>query len=186
MLVDLTTNLLNYVRHNNLVSPVLLTFTSKYSKNLQGKFRLLRRWQEFRTLMTTKLPYREYRFNPICWSIEESENSVHLHCIAEGQVNARALNHAWVSLNRHDLGKVDVRQGGTYKTYLKYIFKSVENPSKLLPRFIGHFVTLRQQGYYTLENNHVLTKKRKRNRLGQFARSLRDLTTNEHTNNTSA
>lgn len=123
------------------------TFTSKYTKSLEGKFRLLRRWQQFRILMTTTLPYREYRFVPIAWVIEYSENSVHLHCLVNGKVNARALNHAWVSLNRHDLGKVFVSSPGedsSPRAILNYMYKSY---STRLDKFLGHFLILKSEDF---------------------------------------
>ncbi len=118
------------------------TFTSKYTRNLQGKFRLLRRWKEFRILMTATLPYREYQFIPLAWVIEYSENAVHLHCAVDGKIDVRVLNHAWISLNRHDLGKVFVSPQGDNSSLVKIVDYMYKSYTTRLDKFCGHFLTL--------------------------------------------
>ncbi len=163
--------LLDYVSYTDLANPHLVTFTSKYTKSLSGKFRLLRRWKQYRLLMTSALPYREYHFQPIAWAMEYSENAVHLHCISEGSTSVRVLNHSWISLNRHDLGNVDIRRFDSYDNAFRYAFKDYIHQPKLIDKFIGHFVTLRSQGLNTYQFITKQGTKRKRNRLGQFART---------------
>ncbi len=132
------------VEESHIVSstPVLATFTSFYPNTLRGKFLILRAWQKFTNIMRSKLPYREYGFRPIAWSIESSENTVHIHCVLLQHISLRALTHAWKGINRHDLGKIDIRGFSTFQEAISYTYKDYLEPNRL-SRFFGHFAFLK-------------------------------------------
>ncbi len=158
----------DYISESALVKPILVTFTSKYPATLRGKFMLLRRWKQYRLLMTSRLPWREYHWDPIFWAMEYSENTVHIHCVAEGQTSSRVLNHSWLSLNRHDLGKVDVRPLKDYETGLEYSMKDYNHDTSRIDKFLGHFVMLKPQRLYNQTITPTIGKKRKRDQTGRF------------------
>ena len=148
MIERLMSNLLEYMRDEYTPVPVLATFTSKFPRSLKGKFLLLRYWKKFYLKMTTELPYREYSYSPLAYAFEYSENAVHCHAALMGNVNSRAINHAWRDLNLHDLGRVDIRPFDTYKSLLSYVFKGYL-PGGVKDKFIGHYAFLQSERFST-------------------------------------
>ncbi len=74
----------------------------------------------------------------MCWSIEESENSVHVHALYSSYVALRTHQTLWNTIHLHDLGRAYVSTGGTWDQYIEYIHKSFDHIS----RFFGHYVIL--------------------------------------------
>ena len=148
MIEQFMSNLVTHVLRAKYKDPILITFASKYPARLRGKFMLLKRWKAFILRMQTELPYREYNFRPIAWAMEYSENAVHIHCVARLRISSRVLNHAWVSLNRHDLGKVDIRPLDAFEQGFRYAFKGYLKNSQKLDKFIGHYEMIIPKGIY--------------------------------------
>ncbi len=140
--------LLDYVEDKNYIDPVMITFTTKFNKGFKGRFLTLRYWKDFNFKMMTSLPYREYRWNPIAWVLEESENKVHIHVIHDGIMNVKLSQELWTKLNRHDLGRVFATVQDTYEIAFNYILKDYMDEDKPVDKFFGLFVTLRPQGIY--------------------------------------
>ncbi len=144
-MIDALQAMLSYYAYDNdLKNPVMITLTTKFPNTLRGKFLTLRYWNEFRTKMATKLPYREYHFYPIVSSFEFSQNAVHIHVICEDVTNVNVIQHAWTELNRYDLGSVYANHLDTFEAGFEYALK--EYQGKPLDKFFGLYVTLHPEG----------------------------------------
>lgn len=133
---------------NDLKDPVMITFTTRFPPTLRGKFLTLRWWDRFRSDMATKLPYREYHFQPIISSMEFSENAVHIHVIADDITNVNILQELWTKLNRHDLGSVYANMLDNFESGFDYIMKEYVAADIGLDKFFGLYVKLHPEGIY--------------------------------------
>ncbi len=127
----------NHVRDPFPQEPFMVTYTTLLSKRLKAKFTLLRYWKKFVFEGISKLPFRESYASPVCWSIEESESSVHVHALYSSWVALRTHQTLWNTIHLHDLGRCYVTTGGSWDEYIEYIHKSFDHIS----RFFGHYVT---------------------------------------------
>ncbi len=135
---DYVQRLKNYAKYTFSDKPIMVTYTSLLSNRLKAKFTLLRYWKQFVHQGTTRLPFRESYSRPMCWSIEESKNSVHVHALYGSYVALRTHQKLWNTIHLHDLGSCYVSTGETWDNYIEYIHKSFDHIS----RFFGHYSNL--------------------------------------------
>lgn len=135
-LLNYLQRLKNYVRDNNSNKPVMVTYTTLLSKSLKAKFTLRRYWIHMVNVGLSNKKFRSSYSPPICWSIEESEKSVHVHALYDGFQALRTHQTIWNTIHLHDVGRAYVSTGEDWGIYIDYIHKSFARINK----FFGHFV----------------------------------------------
>ncbi len=125
----------SHVSYTYSEKPFMATYTTQLSNRLKAKFTLVLMFKKFVTAGTTMLQFRESYRSPVCWAIEESENSVHVHALYDTWVALRTHQALWNTIGIHDVGRVHVSSGEEWENYIDYIHKSFDHMS----RFFGHF-----------------------------------------------
>ncbi len=116
-------------------TPTMVTYTTTLSNRLKAKFVLRQYFIRYVNLMRSRLPFRQTYRLPVCWAIEESENSVHVHALYGTWVPLRSHEKGWNMIDPLDTGKAYVTTGADWEKYIDYIHKSYDHIS----RFIGHY-----------------------------------------------
>ena len=150
-LLDYIQSLKDYVSYNNYKTPVMVTYTTTLSNSLKAKFTVKRMFMKMINTGRSKLPFRETYAPPVCWSIEESVASVHVHALYDGWQALRTHQTIWNTVHLHDTGRAYVSSERVWNDYIDYIHKSFVHINK----FFGHFVALRKKTYISRKHNMI-------------------------------
>jgi len=142
---DMKQKLLNYVKSNYPMDPVMVTYTTVLPTTLRSQFIVMRTWAKFMKLMRTHPRYRHSKFSLVAWSQEFSKNSAHLHALFYTLVPLASHENGWKALLFQDAGHCYVTTGASWSKYIDYIFKSKDR----IDKFMGVSIILNPQGLST-------------------------------------
>ncbi len=137
--------LLDYSKTLDGVTPVMATFTTRFTSENTWKIVLRGIWDRFRLDMRELLPHRLIYFPVMAWSIEPSFGSWHVHVIMQGEFSVHAVQKLWKKYFPK-AGHVNVEPFDTWFNVIEYVFKSYDHFSP----YIGQCVSLPSEPISTM------------------------------------